>query len=402
VTLPFADALGLAWSAVTAHRLRSALTMLGILIGIAAVILLTSIGEGTRQYILSEFTQFGTNIMAINPGKTMTTGQPGALGGTIRDLTIDDAEALLRVPGVEKVVPVAMGMARVEADGRGRNVFVYGVNAQIPAVWKFEIRQGRFLPEGDPRRGAPIAVLGPKLKREIFGDRNALGQHVRIAGRRFLVIGVMAPKGQLLGFDVDDSVYVPVATALEMFNLEGLVEIDVLFSEGLNVPEIVRRVRTAMRARHDDEEDFSITTQTEMLDVLDRVLWIVSMAVGGIGGISLMVGAIGILTMMWISVNERTAEIGLSKALGATPRQILTLYLLEASLLSLAGGALGVVGGFGAARALRLVVPALPVKTPVGYVVAALAVSFVVGLASGVLPARRAAALDPVEALHAE
>jgi putative ABC transport system permease protein len=394
--------LVLAWNAVVAHRLRSALTMLGIMIGIASVILLTSIGEGTRQYILSEFTQFGTNILAVNPGKTMTTGQPGALGGTIRRLTIDDAEALYRVPGVEQVVPVAFGMARVESEGRGRSVFIYGTNSQVPAVWKFLIGAGRFLPKGDPRRGAPLVVLGPKLKREIFGDRNALGEHVRIGGRRFLVIGIMAPKGRLLGFDIDDSAYVPVATAQELFNRPELNEIDVLFTKGMDSSFVADGIRRVLMERHDGEEDFTITTQDEMLDVMGRVLGIVSVAVGGIGGISLVVGAIGILTMMWISVNERRAEIGLAKAIGASSGQILRLYLLEATLLSLAGGALGVLTGLGIARMLQIGIPGLPVETPMLYVVAALAISIVVGLVSGVLPARRAAALDPIDALRTE
>jgi len=396
------ELMRLAWGSIRAHRLRSALTMLGILIGIASVILLTSIGEGTRRYVLDEFTQFGTNLLAINPGKTMTTGQPGALGATIRKLTVEDAEALRRVPGVRGVVPVAMGMARVEAGERGRNVFVYGVNSEVPDVWKFRVRQGSFLPPGDPRRGAPVAVLGPKLKREIFGEKNALGHYVRIGGQRFQVIGVMAPKGQLLGFDIDDSVYVPVARAQQLFNADELMEIDLTFSHNFVPAAIERGIRRALMERHDGDEDFTITTQTEMLDVMDRVMGVVSIAVGGIGGISLVVGAIGILTMMWISVNERTAEIGLAKAIGAAPSQILSLFLVEASLLSLLGGALGVVTGIGLARAIRLAVPGLPVHTPLRYVAAALGVSLAVGLLSGALPARRAAALDPVEALHAE
>lgn len=396
------DFLSLAWKTVLAHRLRSALTMLGIVIGVASVILLTSLGEGTRHYILSEFTQFGTNLMQINPGKIETTGIPGALGGTIRKLTIEDAVALLRVPGVEEAVPVAFGMARVQAGELGRSVVIYGVNSAIPAVWKFQVRQGRFLPEGDPRREAPVAVLGPKLKREIFGDRNALGEHVRIGGRRFLVIGVMAPKGQLLGFDLDDAAYIPVASAQSLFNREELVEIDILFSNRVPADEVEDGMRQLLIQRHDGEEDFTIVSQTEMLDVMNRVLGIVSLAVGGIGAISLIVGAVGILTMMWIAVGERTSEIGLAKAIGASPGQILLLFLLEAALLSTSGGAVGVTAGLGLAALLRLLLPGLPLEVSVGFVLAALGVSLAVGLASGVLPARRAAALDPVEALHAE
>jgi putative ABC transport system permease protein len=394
--------LRLAWGSVVGHRLRSSLTVLGIVIGIASVILLTSLGEGTRRYILSEFTQFGTNLLAVNPGRISTTGMPGAVAAVIHKLTLEDVEALRRVPGVQQIVPVAIGTGRVQHGERGRSVFIYGVTSEVPTVWKFQIRQGRFLPAGDPNRPAPLAVLGPKLKREVFGESNALGEHVRIGGRRFLVIGVMAPKGQFLGFDIDDSAYIPVASAQSLFNRDELEEIDVLFSSNIALERIVAGVRQVLVERHDGVEDFTITTQTAMLEVMDRVLTIVSLAVGGIGAISLVVGAVGILTMMWISVGERTNEIGVAKAIGASRGQILILFLLEAALLSIAGGALGVAAGLGIAALIGLVLPGLPLHTPVVYVFAALGISLVVGLASGVLPARRAAALDPVEALHAE
>jgi putative ABC transport system permease protein len=397
------DHLRLAWGAVAGHRLRSALTMLGIAIGIASVVLLTSIGEGIRQFVLAEFTQFGTNLIGINPGKSNTTGgSPAALAGTIRKLTIADAEALRRLPQVEAVMPVSFGSGRVEHGARARSVFVYGVTSEVPRVWKFGVRQGRFLPEGDPRHGSPVAVLGIKLKREIFGEANALGERVRIGGRPFRVIGVMEPKGQFLNFDLDDTVFIPVSEAMRLFNRDDLFEIDVIYRSARFTQEVVRGIRRVMLDRHDGEEDFTITTQESMLQVLDRIIGVVTSAVGAIGGISLVVGAIGILTMMWISVNESIAEIGLLRALGARRRQVLAYFLLQAALLSTAGGALGVAGGIGVARLLRLALPRLPVHTPMAFVLAALVLAFAVGLASGVLPARRAAGLDPVEALRAE
>ena len=217
-----------------------------------------------------------------------------------------------------------------------------------------------------------------------------------------MVIGLMESKGQFLGFDIDDSVYIPVASGRQMFNREALHEIDVLIANASLIDLVVRRIKEVLIKRHNDEEDFTVTTQTGMLETLDRIIRIVSMAVGGIAAISLLVGAIGILTIMWISVNERTSEIGLARAVGATSGQILFLFLSEAALLSTSGGILGVMLGLVVAQMLHLYVPALPVQTPMEYVFLALAVSLVVGLASGLLPARKASSLDPVIALAAE
>ncbi len=395
------DLLRLATGALRAHRLRSFLSMLGIAIGVAAVILLTSIGEGTRVYVLGQFTQFGTNIMAVNPGKSKTVGIPGILGGTTRKLTIDDAEALMRIHGVETVVPLTMGLARVEAGERGRSVSVLGATPDLPALWKFGARQGSFWPERDPRRGSAVAVLGPKLARELFGERSPLGEIVRIAGGRFRVIGVMEPKGQMMGFDIDDIAIVPVASALRLFNQNELFEIDLVYANARETARVEAEVKRLLTVRHGDE-DFSVTTQEAMLDVFGKVMDVITMSVGAIASISLLVGATGILTMMWISVGERTGEIGLLRALGATREQVQAVFLAEATALATLGGALGIALGLGLGVLLRLAVPGLPVETPMRFVLAGLAVSFVTGIVSGVAPARRAAALDPIEALRAE
>jgi putative ABC transport system permease protein len=321
---------------------------------------------------------------------------------TIHPLTVEDAEALARLPGIRRLTPVVLGAAPVENGGRTRNIFVYGVTSDAPEVWRMPVRAGRFLPELDPGRGAPLVVLGPKLKRELFGEENCLGQHVRVSGQRFFVLGVMEPKGQFLGFDLDDSAYIPVAEAQRLFNRVALQEIDVLIENPSVIDPVVGRIKETIRERHKGDEDFTVTTQTGMLESLDKIIRMISLAVGGIGAISLLVGAIGILTIMWISVNERTAEIGLVRAIGATSTQVLWLFLGEAALLSTLGGFLGLALGVGVAQALRIYVPALPVHTPPGFALLAMAVSFGVGVASGLLPARRAAGLDPVAALAAE
>jgi putative ABC transport system permease protein len=395
------DLLRLATGALRAHRLRSFLSALGIAIGVAAVILLTSIGEGTRVYVVSQFTQFGTNILAVNPGKSKTIGIPGVLGGTTRKLTIDDAEALSRVHGVETVVPVAMGLARVAAGERGRSVTVIGATPDLPTLWRFGARQGSFWPKGDPRRGAPLAVLGPKLARELFGERSPLGELVRIAGGRFRVVGVMEPKGQMMGFDIDDVAYVPVASAMQLFDQDELFEIDLIYANARETARVEAEVKRVLTLRH-GHEDFTVTSQEAMLDVFGKVMDVVTMAVGAIAGISLLVGATGILTMMWIAVGERTSEIGLVRALGASRAQVQALFLAEAAALAALGGVAGVALGLGLGAALRVVVPGLPVEAPMRFVVAGLLVSAATGLVAGVAPARRAASLDPIEALRAE
>ena len=396
------DLTGFAFQAVLARRTRSILSLLGIGLGVAAVVLLTSIGEGTRQFIEGQFTQFGTNLLSIHPGKIKTVGIPGALGGTTHKLSLEDAEALQQVQGIDRIVPLVAGNARVSAEDRGRSVSIFGVTADMPTHWKMNIRQGVFLPKERFHVRRPVAVLGPKLKRELFQDANPLGKFVRVAGYRYRVIGVMEPKGHLLGFDIDDAIYVPVASALAMFNMDELVEIQVRFAHGHSVDRVVEDISLVLRERHRGEEDFTITTQQAMLDTLDNVMEVVTVAVGAIAGVSLIVGAIGILTVMWMSVRERTSEIGLLKAIGATAGEIYGLFLCESAILATLGGGVGLGVGLVVVKLLPFFVPGIPMVPHEGYVIGALIVSGFSGIAAGILPARRAARIDPVEALHAK
>ena len=214
---------------IRSHRLRSILTALGITVGIASVVLLTSIGEGIHRFVLSEFTQFGTHLIAINPGKTLTHGIPGAFLSTVRPLTIDDAESLRNLPFVEATVPSLQGNAQVEAGGRTRRTTVIGASPEVPRVFRFKVSTGNFLPEEDDQNAArPYAVLGSTLRRELFGETNSIGKRIRIAEERYRVIGVLESKGDFVGYDLDDCVFIPTGRALDLFNREGLMEIDVI------------------------------------------------------------------------------------------------------------------------------------------------------------------------------
>ncbi len=395
------DFLNLTGTSLIAHRTRSFLTALGIAVGIAAVVLLTSIGEGLHQFVLSEFTQFGTRLVSINPGKTTTSGANVGGFGTERPLSIEDSEALKRLPFAQAVVPLVQGNAEVEADNRRRRTTIYGAGAQWPEAYSMRVKSGRFLPEDDPVAPRAYAVLGSKMRQELFGERNPLGQRITIGGSRYRVIGVMESKGTVLGFDLDDTVYIPVARALSLFNKDTLFQIDMLYEEGMPVDRVVEGISDLLEARH-GKEDFTITTQQQMLDVLGQVLDVLTFAVGAIGGISLLVGAIGIVTIMTIAIKERTNEIGLLRALGARQSQVLGLFLGEAIVLAAIGGISGLVLGIGIAQLLHLALPALPVHTPIHFVVLAEAIAVLIGLLAGVLPARRAALLDPVDALRSE
>jgi putative ABC transport system permease protein len=395
------DLLRLSLGALVHHPGRSLLSALGIAVGVAAVILLTALGEGLHQFVLAEFTQFGTNLVGVTPGKTKTHGGTIGMFGSVRPLSLEDAMALRQVPQVVSVCPVVQGNAEVEAGGRGRRVTVYGVGPDFVDTFRMAVAAGRFLPKDDLSSPRAFAVLGAKVREELFGAANPLGVLIRVGGQRYRVIGVMASKGQVLGFDLDDTVFLPAARVLELFNREGLMEIDISLQPDADPDRVDADIHRLLLARH-GVEDFTVTTQKQQLSVLDSVLNVLTFAVAALGSISLVVGGVGILTLMTITVSERTGEIGLLNALGARRGQIMSLFLAEAAGLAALGGAAGLAMGIGLAQGLHFVVPALPVRLAWDYVLAAEAVAVFIGLAAGVAPARKAAGFNPVEALRAE
>lgn len=395
------DFIKLAIGSVWANRMRSFLTALGIAVGIASVILLTSIGEGIHRFVLAEFTQFGTNLIAVTPGKTSTLGISGAVVSNVRPLSMDDAEALKRLPQVLDVVPVIQGNAAIESGHRSRRTMVLGVGPAVPRVWSMKPSVGRFLPDDDPRHARPFVVLGSKVRNELFATENPLGKRIRIGGESYRVVGVMESKGQMLGFDLDDAVYIPAQKAMSMFNRESMMEVDLLYAPDTDSELLSDKIKQLLMNRH-GSEDFTIITQDQMLETLGSILNVLTLAVAALGAISLLVGGIGILTIMTIAITERTPEIGLLRAIGARRREILSLFISEAIVLASIGGIAGLILGAGGAWLLGVAIPALPTYTPWSYAIAAELVAAAIGLAAGVAPAYKAANLDPVEALRAE
>lgn len=401
MTMSFFDILLLSFRTIISYKLRSALTSLGLIIGIAAVIILTSLGRGLHSFVIAEFTQFGTNIIGIHPGKKSTFGLSGATISTVRPLSMADAASLGKLGGILAVVPVVQGNARVETDTKQRRTNVIGAGAAVPQVWQIRTQLGQFLPSGEETNPRAFAVLGDKLASELFGQTSPLGKRIRIGTDRYRVLGVMEKKGQMLGYDMDDTVYIPAAKALALFDRESLMEIDLLYGNNVSVDSVLKSIKQLLIARH-GLEDFTLITQNQMLASMDSILNILTMAVAALGGISLLVGSVGIITIMTIAVSERVSEIGLLRAIGAERSIIFKLFLFEALSLSAVGGLIGVLAGIGIVGLISKLVPALPTELAWSYITAAFILSLLIGIISGVIPAIRAARLEPLQALHSE
>lgn len=396
-----ADTLRFAGRAALGYPLRSALMVLAMAIGVAAVVVLTALGDGARRYVVGQFAALGANLVVVLPGRTETGGvNPGSfITGTPRDLTVDDAAALLRAPLVRRVAPLSLGNSEIAVGGRLREVMVLGTGADYVDIRGYELAQGRFLPREDLGRAAAVAVIGDTLRRELFGNEAAIGRMVRVGDNRLRVIGVMAPSGEGLGMNVDELVIVPVATAQAMFNTNTLFRILVEVRSREALAPAQREIESILRARRDGEFDVTLITQDAVLGTFDRILGALTLGVAGIAAISLAVAGILVMNVMLVAVTQRTGEIGLLKALGASGRDIRLAFLTEAALLSLAGAVVGFALGHLGAWAIRLAYPVLPAWPPHWAVAAALATALTTGLSFGVMPARRAARLDAVQAL---
>ncbi len=394
------DVIRFSFRAATGFRTRTLLILLAMAIGVGAVILLTAMGEGARRYVTREFTSLGTHLLVIFPGRSETTGgPPPLLGETPRDLTLDDALSLKRSSAIRRVAPIALGSAPVSWRQRSREVTIMGSTAALFEIRQLSMAQGQFLPAGNPSLPAAVCVLGYKVKSELFGNTSPLGKWLRIGGRRFRVIGVLTPRGQSLGMDMGDLAIVPVASAQALFNTSSLFRIMIQASGRDSVLIAKKAILGIIRDRHEGEDDVTVITQDALLSTFDRIFTALTLTVAGIAAISLAVAGILIMNVMMISVSQRTTEIGLMKAIGASGGQVLRLFLCESAVLSAIGAMLGVMLSLiGTWTSLRLY-PDFPVMIPWWSVMAAIGVGMLTGLIFGVLPARRAAGLEPVDAL---
>lgn len=395
------DAIVFALASLAFSRVRTLLMLLAMSIGVAAVVVLTAIGNGARHYVVDQFSSLGTNLVIVVPGRAETAGGAATtlVGETPRDLTLDDARSLLRGDALRRMAPFNLGEIAVSYRGRERQAPLLGSTAALLPIHHLEIARGSFLPEEDMEIARPVCVLGATISRELFGRQNPLGEMVRLGGFRCRVIGVLASQGRSLGHDTEELVVVPVAFAQMLLNTEGLFRILVEAREPESIPRLKDFILDTIARRHYGEEDITIVTQDSVLATFERILGALTLSVAGIAAISLIVAGILIMNVMLMAVAQRTGEIGLCKAIGASRRQIMVLLVTEALLLSAVGGLLGLAIGLAGSRLARSLYPELSAGPPSWAMVAALGTALATGLIFSLLPARRAARLDPIQAL---
>lgn len=384
------------------YRFRSAMVLLAIALGVAAVIVLTALGEGARRYVLAEFDFLGADVVAMFPGRNETTGGlPPVTGAATRDITLDEVQVVQRrLRGIEDVAPIVMGSAEVSFAQRAREVVVLGTTGAFVDIRQMQFSQGRNLRDEDIQRAGDECLIGETLRKELFGSRAAVGQLLRVADSRCRVVGVLAGRGDAFGMDLSDSIVVPVATAQRLFNVSGLLRVIFQLRAGQDAAAMQTRIAAVMAELHQGELDVTLVSPKAMLETFDDILTVMTLGVAAIAFISLLVAGILIMNITVISVAQRTNEIGLLKALGASSQQVTAVFLTESVVSAGVGAALGWILGGALVIAGRLLAPSFDFAPPLWAIVSSFMVALLSGAVFAWLPVRRASALTPITALQ--
>jgi putative ABC transport system permease protein len=387
--------------ALRRQRFRSVMLLIAVGLGVGAVIVLTALGEGARRYVMGEFAFLGKDTVIVFPGRKETTGgMPPVTGSAARAITLEEVEVLGRtVPGVSALAPMVIGNGPVSFESRERESIVVGTTAAFFVIRQLQIAQGSALPDLDLSEGRQVAVIGQKLKAELFDNRAAIGQWVRLRDYRFRVIGVLAGSGDSFGADLSEAIFVPVASAQSVFNIHGMFRVMLKVRDNYRVEEVKADISNRMQELHEGEQDVTVVSPDAMLSTFDDILRALTLGVAGIAAISLVVAGILVMNVTLMSVKQRTAEIGLLKAIGAPASQVRTLFLTEAALIATAGALLGMAVGSLLVAAGRYFYPSIPFATPGWAMWAGLGLAVGTALVFAWLPAQQAARLEPVDAL---
>lgn len=387
-----------ALTAILANRMRSFLTILGIVIGVTSVILLISLVSGLKTYITDQIQGLGANLLIVIPGRIGGARSPG--GVQANRLVYTDAVNLRKSLGADAQVSAAIQRNATLKFGNkiDRGVAIFGVEATYPKVISLTLTQGRFFNSSEQKSSRKVAVIGTTVKTNLFGEGKSIGQTIDVAGLKYNVIGILGPRGAIFGIDLDNSIYIPFSSAQRQFGIDRLNTIYISANRPEDVKSMQEKATTLLKKRL-SEDEFTVQTQEQTLSTISQITGVLTAALGGIAAISLIVGGIGIMNIMLVSVTERTREIGLRKAVGATPANIRNQFLIEAVTLSGLGGIIGIALGIGISliigRFFTTTIPLWSVALSFGF-------SMLVGIIFGVAPAIRAAKLDPIEALRHE